>query len=339
VVVLGLESSCDDSAAAVLRDGRLVSSVVSSQDAVHGPYGGVVPELASRHHVRNMLAVVNAALDRAEIGLERIDGIAVTRGPGLIGSLLVGLSVAKGIALHRGLPLVGVNHLEGHLLAANLDRDLDDPVRFPFLGLVVSGGHSGLYLARGPGDYACLGKTRDDAVGEAFDKVAKALGLGYPGGPVIDRLAREGDATAFRFPRARLKRGRFDLSFSGFKTAVWQHVRDHPPTADEIPDIAASVQEALVDMLVAATGEALDATGAERLVVCGGVSANRRLRERMGALGEERGIEVVVARPALCTDNAAMVAAAGWSRLAAGESDGLGVEADAALPFGVPWSG
>jgi N6-L-threonylcarbamoyladenine synthase len=286
-----------------------------------------------------MLAVVNAALERAEIGLERIDGIAVTRGPGLIGSLLVGLSVAKGIALRRGLPLVGVNHLEGHLLAANLDRDLEDPVRLPFLGLVVSGGHSGLYLARGPGDYACLGKTRDDAVGEAFDKVAKVLGLGYPGGPVIDRLGRDGDATAFRFPRARLKRGRFDLSFSGFKTAVWQHVRDHPPTAEEIPDIAASVQEALVDMLVAATAEALDATGAERLVVCGGVSANRRLRERMGVLGEERGIEVVVARPALCTDNAAMVAAAGWPRLAAGESDGLGVEADAALPFGVPWSG
>ena len=339
MVVLGLESSCDDSAAAILRDGRLVSSVVSSQDAVHGPYGGVVPELASRHHVRNMLAVVNAALERAEMRLERIDGIAVTRGPGLIGSLLVGLSVAKGIALRQGLPLVGVNHLEGHLLAANLDRDLDDPVRFPFLGLVVSGGHSALYLARGPGDYARLGKTRDDAVGEAFDKVAKALGLGYPGGPVIDRLARDGDATAFRFPRARLKRGRFDLSFSGFKTAVWQHVRDHPPTAEEIPDIAASVQEALVDMLIAATAEALDATGAERLVVCGGVSANRRLRERMTALGEERGIEVVVARPALCTDNAAMVAAAGWPRLAAGENDGLGIEADAALPFGVPWSG
>jgi N6-L-threonylcarbamoyladenine synthase len=339
VVVLGLESSCDDSAAAVLRDGRLVSSVVSSQDAVHGPYGGVVPELASRHHVRNILAVVDAALGRAELGLDAIDGIAVTRGPGLIGSLLVGLSVAKGIALRRALPLVGVNHLEGHLLAANLDRDLDDPVRFPFLGLVVSGGHSGLYLARGPGEYACLGKTRDDAVGEAFDKIAKALGLGYPGGPVIDRLAREGDAKAFRFPRARLKRGRFDLSFSGFKTAVWQHVRDNPPTAEEIPDIAASVQEALVDMLVAATAEAIDATGAERLVVCGGVSANRRLRERMAMLGDERGVEVVVARPALCTDNAAMVAAAGWSRLAAGENDGLGIEADAALPFGVPWSG
>src|SRR5262245_65236300 len=192
-----------------------------------------------------MLAVVNAALDRAEIGLERIDGIAVTRGPGLIGSLLVGLSVAKGIALRRGLPLVGVNHLEGHLLAANLDRDLDDPVRFPFLGLVVSGGHSGLYLARGPGDYACLGKTRDDAVGEAFDKVAKALGLGYPGGPVIDRLPRGGDPKAIRFPRARLKRGRFDLSFSGFKTAVWQYVGERRPSERDQPDLPARHQDAL----------------------------------------------------------------------------------------------
>jgi N6-L-threonylcarbamoyladenine synthase len=235
VLVLGLESSCDDTAAAVLRDGRLVSSVVSSQDAVHGPYGGVVPELASRHHVRNVLAVIDAALARGEVALDDVDGIAVTRGPGLIGSLLVGLSVAKGIALRRGLPLVGVHHLEGHLLAANLDRAPGDPVAFPFLGLVVSGGHSGLYLARRPGDYACLGKTRDDAVGEAFDKVAKTLGLGYPGGPAIDRLARTGDRSAVRFPRARLKRGRFDLSFSGFKTGVWQYVRDHPPRRTTCP--------------------------------------------------------------------------------------------------------
>jgi len=339
VIVLGLESSCDDSAAAVLRDGRLASSVVSSQDEVHGPYGGVVPELASRHHVRTMLAVIDAALGRAEIDLDGVDGIAVTRGPGLIGSLLVGLSVAKGIALRRGLPLVGVHHLEGHLLAANLDRPAGDAVAFPFLGLIVSGGHSGLYLARSPGDYACLGKTRDDAVGEAFDKVAKVLGLGYPGGPAIDRLARTGNPTAIRFPRARLKRGRFDLSFSGFKTAVWQWVRDHPPSAERLPDIAASVQEALVDMLVDTTAEAIDATGVERLVVSGGVSANVRLRERMTELGGARGVDVIVPRPALCTDNAAMIALAGWPRLAGGESDGLGVEADAALPFGVPWHG
>jgi N6-L-threonylcarbamoyladenine synthase len=313
--------------------------VVSSQDEIHGPYGGVVPELASRHHVRNVLAVVDAALGRAAIGLAAIDGIAVTRGPGLIGSLLVGLSVAKGIALRRGLPLVGVHHLEGHLLAANLDRPAGEPVPFPFLGLIVSGGHSGLYLARARGDYACLGKTRDDAVGEAFDKVAKTLGLGYPGGPAIDRLARTGDRSAIRFPRARLKRGRFDLSFSGFKTAVWQYVRAHPPAPEQLPDIAASVQEALVDMLVDTTAEAIDATGVERVVVSGGVSANRRLRERMAELGDARGVEVIVPRPALCTDNAAMIALAGWPRLAAGESDGLAVEADAALPFGVPWRG
>jgi N6-L-threonylcarbamoyladenine synthase len=339
VIVLGIESSCDDTAAAVLRDGRLAASVVSSQDAVHGPYGGVVPELASRHHVRNALAVIHTALERAETSLDDVDGIAVTRGPGLIGSLLVGLAVAKGIAMGRRLPLVGVHHLEGHLLAPNLDRPLEEPVAFPFLGLIVSGGHSGLYLARDRGDYACLGKTRDDAVGEAFDKVAKMLDLGFQGGPAIQKIAKDGNPQALRFPRARVKRSRFDLSFSGFKTAVWQHVRANPPDAAAIPDIAASVQEALVDMLVDTTAEALDATGVERLVVSGGVSANARLRERMHAMGAERGVEVIVARPALCTDNAAMIALAGWPRLAAGESDGMDVEADAALPFGAAWAG
>jgi N6-L-threonylcarbamoyladenine synthase len=338
VIVLGIETSCDDSAAAVLADGRLAASVVSSQDAVHGPFGGVVPELASRHHLTNLLPVVHAALERASITLDDVDGIAVTRGPGLVGSLLVGLAVAKGIALRRGLPLVGVHHLEGHLFAANLDRPADDPVGFPFLGLIVSGGHSGLDLARSPGDYAGLGRTRDDAVGEAFDKVAKTLGLAYPGGPAIERLARTGDPHAVRLPRARLKRGRFDLSFSGFKTAVWQHVRDSPPAAEALPDLAASVQEALVDMLVDATVEALDATGAERLVVSGGVSANRRLRERMAEMGAAHGVEVIVPRPVLCTDNAAMIALAGAPRLAAGEDDGLGIDASANLPFGVPWS-
>lgn len=338
MIVLGIETSCDDSAAAVLADGRLLASVVSSQDAVHGPFGGVVPELASRHHLTNLLPVVHAALERAAVTLDDVGGIAVTRGPGLVGSLLVGLAVAKGIALRRALPLVGVHHLEGHLFAANLDRAADDPIAFPFLGLIVSGGHSGLYLARSRGDYACLGRTRDDAVGEAFDKVAKTLGLAYPGGPAIERLARTGDPHAVRLPRARLKRGRFDLSFSGFKTAVWQHVRDNPPSPEALPDLAASVQEALVDMLVDATTEALDATGVDRVVVSGGVSANRRLRERMAAMGAAQGIEVIVPRPVLCTDNAAMIALAGAPRLAAGEDDGLGIEASANLPFGVPWS-
>jgi N6-L-threonylcarbamoyladenine synthase len=339
VIVLGIETSCDDSAAAVLADGRLVASVVSSQDAVHGPFGGVVPELASRQHLTNLVPVIDAALARAEMDLDRIDGIAVTRGPGLVGSLLVGLSVAKGIALRRGLPLVGVHHLEGHLLAANLDRAPDDPVPFPFLALIVSGGHSGLYLAWARGDYACLGRTRDDAVGEAFDKIAKTLGLAYPGGPVIERLARTGDPHAVPLPRARLKHGRFDLSFSGFKTAVWQYVRDRQPAPEALPDLAASVQEALIDMLVAATAEALDATGVDRIVVSGGVSANRRLRERMAELGTERGVEVIVPRPVFCTDNAAMIALAGAPRLAQGENDGLALEATANLAFGVPWGG
>jgi len=339
VTVLGIESSCDDSAAAVVRDGRLLASVVSSQDAVHGPYGGVVPELASRQHIRNLLPVVDAALARAGLDLDAIEGIAATRGPGLVGSLLVGLTVAKGIAQRRRLPLVGVNHLEGHLLAVNLDRAPADPVPYPFLGLIVSGGHSGLYLAAEPGRYFCLGRTRDDAVGEAFDKAAKLLGLGYPGGPVIDRLAAGGDPRAIRFPRARVKGSRFDFSFSGFKTALRLHVAERPPSPDALADLTASLQEALVDMLVDTTLEALVATGAERLVVSGGVAANRRLRARMTEAGAGVGVEVLFPPARLCTDNAAMVALAGAPRLAAGENDGLGVAAEADLGFGTPWRG
>lgn len=337
MIALGIETSCDDSAAAVMHDGRLLSSVVSSQDEVHGPYGGVVPELASRHHVRNLLPVIDTALAKAGVGLDAVDGIAVTCGPGLVGSLLVGLSVAKGIALQRGLPLVGVNHLEGHLLAADVDRPPDEPTPFPFLALIVSGGHSGLYLARGPNDYGCLGKTRDDAVGEAFDKVAKLLGLGYPGGPAIQRAAAGGNPRAIRFPRARVKRGRFDLSFSGFKTAVWQWVRDHAPMPADLPDLTASVQEALVDMLVNATVDAIQETGAERVVVSGGVSANKRLRERMAVVADELGVDIVFPRFNLCTDNAAMILRAAWPRLVAGADDGFALQATADLPFGRPW--
>jgi N6-L-threonylcarbamoyladenine synthase len=257
------------------------------------------------------------------------------------------------------VPLVGVNHLEGHLVAINLARPPGRPVAFPFLGLLVSGGHTGLYLARAEGDYACLGRTRDDAVGEAFDKAAKLLGLGYPGGPVIDRLARAGDPTAVRFPRARVKRARFDFSFSGVKTALRLYLQEHPldhprpgrageppdgPAAASgggvgLADVAASLQEALIDMLVTATVEALVATGVERLVVAGGVAANGRLRARMGEAGASLGVEVLVPPPRLCTDNAAMIALAGMPRLAAGESGGLAVEAEAGLGFGAAWAG
>jgi len=337
VTVLGIESSCDDSAAAVLRDGRVLASVVSSQDAVHGPYGGVVPELASRQHIKNLLPVVDAALGRADLRLADVDGIAVTHGPGLIGSLLVGLSLAKGIAQRRRLPLVGVNHLEGHLLAGDLTGEPIAAVPFPFLGLIVSGGHSGLYLARGRGDYACLGRTRDDAVGEAFDKAAKLLGLGYPGGPIIDRLARTGDPRAIRFPRAALKRGRFDFSFSGFKTALRLHLEQHPPCAEAVPDVCASLQEALVDMLVDTTVDALGVTGVERLVVSGGVAANGRLRTRMSEEGAALGVDVLFPPMRYCTDNAAMIAHAGTPRLVAGEHDALDLGADADLAFGQPW--
>jgi N6-L-threonylcarbamoyladenine synthase len=283
--------------------------------------------------------VIDAALERAHVGVGDVDAIAVTRGPGLVGSLLVGLSLAKGIAQRRRLPLVGVNHLEGHLLAIDLERPPAEPLPFPFLALLVSGGHTGLYLARAEGDYACLGRTRDDAVGEAFDKAAKLLGLGYPGGPRIERAARDGDPRAIRFPRAHVKRGRFDFSFSGFKTALREHVARHAPSAQALPDLAASIQEGLVAMLVDTTIEALATTGVERLVVSGGVAANGRLRTRLRDEAAALGVDVFFPRPSLCTDNAAMIARAGLPRLLRGESDGLDLGADADLSFGAAWQG
>ena len=347
MIVLGIETSCDDTAAAVLADGRLRSSIVSSQDAVHGPYGGIVPELASRHHVANILVVIHAALEQAGVGIGDIEGIAVTRGPGLVGSLLVGLSAAKGIALSRGLPLVGVNHLEGHLLAIFLERR----VEFPYLALLVSGGHTSLYLAEAVGRYRRIGCTRDDAAGEAFDKAAKMLGLGFPGGRVVDRLARSGNPAAIRFPRAVVRRSRYDFSFSGLKTALREELRkrghsDFPghvgqvelarsPENLNVPfsvaDVAASFQEAVVDMLVAPTLEAARELGVSRVVVSGGVSANSRLRERMLSDGQERGLEIFFPSPRFCTDNGAMIAYAGAERLARGEQDALTLNAVASL--------
>lgn len=330
--ILGIESSCDDTAAAVLADGRVLSTIVASQDDVHGRYGGVVPELASRSHMRNIVPVVEAALERAGVTLDDIDGVAATCGPGLVGSLLVGLSTAKGIAFARRLPFVGVNHLEGHLLSPRLDAD----TAFPYIALLVSGGHTSLYYAQDEGCYRLLGQTRDDAAGEAFDKVAKVMGLGYPGGRRIDELARSGDPAAVRFSRARLKPRRdgtpFDFSFSGLKTAVWQYVRDHPYDSERAAqDIAASFQEAVVDMLLDTTAAAAQHVGCAHVVVAGGVSANSRLRARAQQLCATRGWNLSIPSLKYCTDNAAMIALAGGRRLRRGESDPFSINAAADL--------
>jgi N6-L-threonylcarbamoyladenine synthase len=327
LLILGLETSCDDTAVAVLRGKEILANIVSSQDEVHSCYGGVVPELASRHHMSNVLPILDQALNDAGISLERLDGIAVTCGPGLVGSLLVGVSVAKALAMAKKLPLIGVNHLEGHLLALLLEQE----VAFPFLCLLVSGGHTSLYLARDWGDYQLLGRTRDDAAGEAFDKAAKMMGLGYPGGRVIDRLAQNGNPTAWRFPRAHLKTGRYDFSFSGLKTALRQFLYSSERTACRGEDIAASYQEAIVDMLVEPTLYAARDLGLERVVVSGGVSANSRLRQRIAEEGEQCGVRVFVPSLKLCTDNAAMIAFAGSWRLASGQCASLDLNASATL--------
>ena len=328
MIVLGVESSCDDTGAAVLRDGRELSNVVASQEEVHGPYGGVVPELAARNHILHVVPVIERALEQAGVGLAEIDGIAATRGPGLVGSLLVGLCTAKALARRLGVPFVGVNHIEGHLLSIALEAEVERP----FLGLVVSGGHSALYLARADGSYAVLGQTRDDAAGEAFDKAAKLLGLGYPGGRAIEELARDGDAHALRLPRPRVKGAALDMSFSGLKTALWQGVEAAPDMP--LADVAASFQRAVVETLVEATRRAIGMTGATRIVVTGGVSANGALRDAMARLAEEEGATLLVPPLRRCTDNAAMIAYAGWLRLRRGESDPLSLNAVAELPLG-----
>jgi N6-L-threonylcarbamoyladenine synthase len=328
MIVLGIESSCDDTGAALVDDGRELANVVASQDAVHRPFGGIVPELAARNHMLHVIPVIDLALSRAGLTLDDVDGIAATRGPGLVGSLLVGLCAAKAIARSRGLPFVGVNHVEGHLLSG----ELDEKVERPFLGLVVSGGHSALYLAREDGSFALLGQTRDDAAGEAFDKAAKLLGLGYPGGREIERVAREGDPRALRLPRPRVRGAALDLSFSGLKTALWQQVEKHPDLS--VPDVAASFQRAVVESLVEAARRALRASGVRRMVVTGGVSANGPLREAMAAMAAEEGATCSVPPLSRCTDNAAMIAYVGWLRLARGERDSLDLNAVATLPVG-----
>jgi N6-L-threonylcarbamoyladenine synthase len=313
MLTLGIETSCDETAAAVLRDTTVLANIVSSQVALHEKYGGVVPELASREHLRNLMPVVREALDRAGVQIKDIGLIAVTSAPGLIGALLVGVSAAKAMAYSLGIPFIGVHHGEAHILAAHLEFP---GLGYPYIALLASGGHTALYHVAEFGSYRLLGQTRDDAAGEAFDKVAKLLSLPYPGGPVIDRLAQEGDPKAVHFPRGQ--RDGYDFSFSGLKTAVRNHValfRTKDAGLDpglSVKDIAASFQAAAVDMLVDKTIRAATEHGVGTVVVAGGVAANSSLRKEMRQACENTGITLTLPGMGLCVDNAAMVALAGY---------------------------
>jgi N6-L-threonylcarbamoyladenine synthase len=326
MLVLGIETSCDETAAAVIKDGKEIQSNVVCSQIVHTKYGGVVPELASREHIKTLLPIVQTALKQAEVNLKKIQGVAVTYGPGLVGSLLVGLSFAKALAYSLKIPFVGVNHIEGHIFANFLEhRNLTSP----FICLVVSGGHSDLILVKAKGKYDMLGQTRDDAAGEAFDKVAKLLDIGYPGGPIIDQLSQKGNKDWVNFPRAYLKEGSFDFSFSGLKTAVALFVKKK--TKKEIKahlnDIAASFQEAVVDVLVDKAINSAIAFKIKKIALAGGVARNTRLREKFSHKAQLHKLKVFYPSPILCTDNAAMIAACGDFYLSTGKSSGLDLNA------------
>lgn len=334
MLTLGIETSCDETAAAVLRDEKVLSTVISSQIPIHKKYGGVVPELASREHLKNLMPIIREALTAASVALKDIGLVAVTYTPGLIGSLLVGVSAAKAIAYAQGIPLIGVHHGEGHILAAHIEYP---SIGYPYLALLVSGGHTALYHVKEFGDYKMLGQTRDDAAGEAYDKVAKLLGLEYPGGPVIDRLAREGNAEAVKFPRGHLAGHNF--SFSGLKTAVRNHVALFA-SSDEgfntklnINDVAASFQEAVVDTLVDKTMLAVAETGVDKVVVAGGVAANSRLRSRMTEESQKKGFTLYLPAMGLCIDNAAMIALAGYLHFKHGETSDLNLNPKSSMPL------
>jgi N6-L-threonylcarbamoyladenine synthase len=310
MLLLCIETSCDETAAAVVKDGNTVlSSIVASQIDIHAGYGGVVPEIASRMHLESVLPVIDQALSVAGVSIREIEGIAVTRGPGLVGALLVGLGAAKGIALGTGVPLAMVNHIEAHLLAILLEQE----VEFPFVALVVSGGHTHLYEVAGIGRYRTLGQTIDDAAGEAFDKVAKLVGIPYPGGAVIDRLAKSGNPSAISFPRPLLHDGSLNFSFSGLKTAVMTHLRRFPEAASEahLADLCASFQAAVCQLLVEKSAAAIARTGGNRLVIAGGVACNSGLRRAMHRFAETSGCSVHFPSPPLCADNAAMLGVPG----------------------------
>ncbi|MBN1472452.1 MAG: tRNA (adenosine(37)-N6)-threonylcarbamoyltransferase complex transferase subunit TsaD [Syntrophaceae bacterium] len=329
MLVLGIESSCDETAAAVVNDGRIYSNIIASQIEIHSPFGGVVPEIASRKHLEVINPVIKQALKDAHVTLKEIEGIAVTCGPGLIGSLLIGLSVAKALAYASDIPFVGVNHLEGHIAAAFLSEKV--PLT-PFIALVVSGGHTSIYLVKNHYDFFQIGQTRDDAAGEAFDKAAKLLQLGYPGGVIIDRIAKRGSPEAVFFPRAM--KDSLDFSFSGLKTSLLTMLKKRGCdfSLEEIPDIAASYQEAIVDSLIEKTIRATENNGVDRIVVCGGVAANSRLREKFTMETSVKKMDLFIPPPILCTDNAAMIAARGEIMLKNGLRDGYDLNAVSRWP-------
>ncbi len=332
MLVLGIETSCDETAIALVENGtRVRSNVIGSQVDRHRPYGGVVPEIAARAHLELLLPTIDRALVEAGCTYADVEGVAVTRGPGLVGALLVGVAAAKGLALAHGLPLIGVNHLEGHVCAVQLEFGA---LPTPLIALIVSGGHTSLVLLDEGGRFATVGATIDDAAGEAFDKVARFLGLPYPGGPEIDRLAREGNGSAIAFPRP-MPGSTLDFSLSGLKTAVIREMRRREAAGEEIsiPDVAASFQEAVVDVAVRKTIAAAARHDVENVALVGGVAANSRLRERMSGACGQAGLRLMVPSPGLCTDNGAMIAAAGFNRLIAGQRMSMDVDADPNLPL------
>ncbi|MFH1480608.1 MAG: tRNA (adenosine(37)-N6)-threonylcarbamoyltransferase complex transferase subunit TsaD [Pseudomonadota bacterium] len=332
--ILGIDTSCDDTSAAVVAEGGIVlSNIVHSQVNLHHPYGGVVPELASREHMRNIVPVVDEALAKAEVSMKKLDGIAVTVGPGLIGSLLIGLYYAKTLAYINKIPLVAINHLEGHILSIFLEDEIPS---FPFVALTVSGGHTSIYHVKGFGHYTLLGQTLDDAAGEAFDKVAKLLGLGYPGGRIIEGLAINGRGDRIAFPRAYLSPGSLDFSFSGIKTSVSLYVnrwREGEEPQVKMEDIVASFQEAIIHVLVQKIMAAREMVGVDSIVLAGGVACNSALRERLKGRASEEDVKVFCPRPAYCTDNGAMIALAGYHRIIHGERAELSVDVRSRFPI------